>query len=51
MMLFAKFGRNWGIGLGLGEEVENVKSLLKDGQTDRRTDTGQKVFRKAYVSF
>lgn len=49
MMLCAKFGRNGGS--GLGEEVENVKSLLKDGQTHRRTDTGQKVFRKAYVSF
>lgn len=34
-MLCAKFGWNWLS--GSGEEVENVKSLQTDGQTDRRT--------------
>ena len=52
-MLCAKFGWNWPS--GSGEEDENVKSLQTDRQTDRRTDRqtddGQKVIRKALLSF
>ena len=35
---------------GFGEEVENVKSLQTDGQTDGRTDDGQRVIRKAHLN-
>ena len=48
-MLCAKFGWNWPS--GSGEEDENVKSLQTDGQTDRRTDDGRQVIRKAHLSF
>ena len=44
-MLCAKFGWNWPS--SSGEEDENVKSL----QTDRQTDDGRQVIRKAHVSF
>ena len=44
-MLCAKFGWNWPS--GSGEEVENRKSL----QTDRQTDDGRQVIRKAHLSF
>ena len=52
-MLCAKFGWNWLS--GSGEEDENVKSLQTDGRTDRltdrQTDNGRKVIRKAHLSF
>ena len=44
-MLCAKFGWNWPS--GSGEEDENVKCL----QTDRQTDDGRQVIRKAHLSF
>ena len=44
-MLCAKFGWNWPSGSWEGDE--NVKSL----QTDGRIDDGQKVIRKAHLSF
>ena len=48
-MLCAKFGWNWPS--GSGEEDENVKSLQTDGRTDRQTDAGRQVIRKAHLSF
>ena len=48
-MLCTKFGWNWPS--GSGEEDENVKSLQTNGQTDRRTDDGRQVIRKAHLSF
>lgn len=40
---------------GCGKEVKNMKSLQRDGQTDgqtyRQSDIGQKVIRKAHMSF
>ena len=43
-MLCAKFG--WNFPSGSWEEDENMKSL----QTDRQTDDGQQVIRKAHLS-
>ena len=45
----AKFGWNWP--RGSGEEDENVKSLQTDGRTDRQTDDGRQVIKKAHSSF
>ena len=48
-MLCATFSGNWLS--GSGEEVENVKSLQTDGQTDRLADDGRQLIRKAHLSF
>ena len=48
-MLCAKFGWNWPS--GSGEEDENVKSLQTNRRTDRQTDDGRQVIRKAHLSF
>ena len=42
-------GWNWSC--GSGEEDENMKSLQTDGQTDKQTDDGRQVIRKAHLSF
>ena len=49
-MLCAKFGWNWPS--GSGEEDENGKNFRQtDGRTDKQTDDGQQVIRKAHLSF
>ena len=48
-ILCAKFG--WNCPSSSGEEDEHVKSLQTDGRTDRHTDDGWQVIRKAHLSF
>ena len=45
-ILCTKFVWDWPS--GSGEEDENVKSLQTDGRTDKQTDDGRQVIRKAH---